>query len=307
MTHVVVDDRFNAPPGSGNGGYVCGTMAALVGTGPVTLHLLRPLRLGVPHTVDGGRLLDGDVSSAEASACGRTRPETRGNAWHRRLRRRNRSTRGVSTMSSAEMSPRPRISDAMLRDSAHMAGIDFTPADGRVIAGLLRDVGIDAVDVGLVSAARRDDEALFRAVLDEVGTERAMTLVLACNWAQVRGDLELAADLGSTSVTISVPTSPAHAQLRLSTDSRRRIVQLAATSIREAKSLGPVTTVSAEDGARTDPASLGDYVAAGALAGADRFRLAETVASLQPKDVAEVVRGIVPLADQGAARLEECR
>ena len=191
------------------------------------------------------------------------------------------------------MSPSPRISDATLRDSAHMPGIDFTPADGTVIAGLLRDVGIDAIEVGIVSAANREDEALCRAVLDEVGTARAMTLVLARNREQVRGDLKLAAELGFTSVMVSVPTSPTHAQLKLGTDSRRRIVQLAAASIGEAKSLGLVTTFSAEDGARTDPAFLCEYVAVGALAGADRFRLAETVSSLRPKDVSEIVGGIV--------------
>jgi hypothetical protein len=65
---IVVAERFNGPPGSGNGGYVCGTLAAHVGAGPVAVRLLRPPRLGVPHAVDGGRLLDGDTIVAQASA-----------------------------------------------------------------------------------------------------------------------------------------------------------------------------------------------------------------------------------------------
>jgi homocitrate synthase NifV len=53
-----------------------------------------------------------------------------------------------------------------------------------------------------------------------------------------------------------------------------------------------VTTFSAEDGARTDPTFLREYVAAGAAAGADRFRLAETVSSLQAKDVSEIIGSV---------------
>lgn len=75
VRQVVVAERFNGPPGSGNGGYVCGTLAALVGPGPVAVRLLRPPRLGVPHTVDGDRLLDGDAVVAEAAAWTGGRPE----------------------------------------------------------------------------------------------------------------------------------------------------------------------------------------------------------------------------------------
>lgn len=32
-----------------------------------------------------------------------------------------------------------------------MPGVGFTPEDGIVISGLLRDVGVDAIEVGMVS------------------------------------------------------------------------------------------------------------------------------------------------------------
>ncbi|GAA2340092.1 hypothetical protein [Dactylosporangium salmoneum] len=189
--------------------------------------------------------------------------------------------------------PRPRVSDATLRDSAHMPGVDFTPQDAAVIAGLLRDVGIDAIEAGIVSGADPCDTELCRAVLDEVGPERAMTLILARNREQVRRDLELVAALGFTSVMVSVPTSPSHARLKLGTDSRRRVTALATASIAEAKARGMVTTFSAEDGARTDVGFLEEYVAAGAEAGADRFRFAETVSALRVNDAAEIVGRLV--------------
>ena len=72
---VLVDRRFNGPPGSSNGGYVCGTLAELLGPGPVAVRLLRPPPLGVPLSFDGERLLDGDAVVAQATASTDDRPD----------------------------------------------------------------------------------------------------------------------------------------------------------------------------------------------------------------------------------------
>jgi len=72
---VVVDERFNGPPRSANGGYVCGVLAARLGPGPVAVRLFRPLPLGVPLSLDGGRLLDGDTVLAQAAPSTDTRPD----------------------------------------------------------------------------------------------------------------------------------------------------------------------------------------------------------------------------------------
>lgn len=47
MAAVAIDPRFCGPPGSGNGGYVCGLVAAAAGE-PVAVRLRRPPPLGVP-------------------------------------------------------------------------------------------------------------------------------------------------------------------------------------------------------------------------------------------------------------------
>jgi homocitrate synthase NifV len=177
-----------------------------------------------------------------------------------------------------------------------MAGVAFTPADATVISGLLADVGIDAIEVGIVSSTDHADLPLCQAVLERVGPDRAMTLVLARTRKQVRVDLELVAELGFRAVMVSIPTSPSHALLKLGTDSRMRVMALAGEAIAEAKQLGLHVTFSAEDGARTDPDFLADYVAHGQEAGADRFRLAETVSVLRPSDTERLVRGVVAAA-----------
>ena len=68
---MIIPSRFCGPPGSGNGGYVCGRIAAYV-DGPVTVTLRRPPPLATPMTVEQNgqgsvRVLHGDALIAEAA------------------------------------------------------------------------------------------------------------------------------------------------------------------------------------------------------------------------------------------------
>jgi len=66
---LVIPARFNGPPGSANGGYTCGVVAALVGEpAQVTLRLPPPLErpLRVEHEAGGVSVYDGDALVAEA-------------------------------------------------------------------------------------------------------------------------------------------------------------------------------------------------------------------------------------------------
>jgi len=63
---LVLDRRFRGPAASGNGGYTCGRVAALVGNpADVTLRLPPPLER--PLRFDGVRLWDGDDLVAEGA------------------------------------------------------------------------------------------------------------------------------------------------------------------------------------------------------------------------------------------------
>jgi homocitrate synthase NifV len=190
----------------------------------------------------------------------------------------------------------PKVSDATLRDTAHMAGVCFDVDDARTLAGLLCDVGIDIVEAGIVSSSDRSEVPLVQAVAEVAGRERTKTVILARSRKQVEEDLDAALETGAGNVMLSIPTSPTHAMLKLGTDSQKRITTLAARGIEAARAAGFSVTFSAEDGARTDPAFLEEYVAAGAEAGADRFRLAETVSSLAPNDVAPLIGRLVAAA-----------
>lgn len=68
--HITIDERFNGPPRSGNGGYVCGLVATrLDGPAEVTLRSPPPLGRVLRVERDGDRVLvsDGDTLVAEAA------------------------------------------------------------------------------------------------------------------------------------------------------------------------------------------------------------------------------------------------
>ena len=66
---IIIDRRFQGPPNSGNGGYVCGRLAAYI-QGPATVRLKSPPRLETELRVNpraaGWALLDGGQVVAEA-------------------------------------------------------------------------------------------------------------------------------------------------------------------------------------------------------------------------------------------------
>lgn len=69
---IKISDKYNGPPGSGNGGYVAGVMACVVDAPCVTVRLRvpPPLQKELKVTLEGFRYLlhDGDILVAEAIA-----------------------------------------------------------------------------------------------------------------------------------------------------------------------------------------------------------------------------------------------
>ncbi|MCG6498744.1 LeuA family protein [Kitasatospora sp. A2-31] len=189
----------------------------------------------------------------------------------------------------------PHISDATLRDSAHMAGVEFGPRDAARIADLLVRTGVDLVEVGMVAGANSKDADLVLATHEAVGPQRSMTLVVVRDRQQVASALDEAERLGVRHIMYSIPTSEQHARLKLGSPSAKFLQTLARSAITQAKERGFHVTFSGEDGARTPAERLVPYVAAGFEAGADRFRLAETVAYLSPWQMEEVIADLTAI------------
>ncbi|MFI1676434.1 isopropylmalate synthase [Streptomyces sp. NPDC020607] len=189
----------------------------------------------------------------------------------------------------------PLVSDATLRDSAHMAGVEFRPKDAAALAGLLVRTGVALVEVGMVSGPGSRDADLVLAAHEAVGPERCMTLLVVRDRRQVAAALDEAGRLGVRHLMCSIPTSERHAALKLGSSSLKFLQVLARSAIEQAKERGFHVTFSGEDGARTPVERLLPYVTTGFRAGADRFRLAETVACLAPWQMAELIGHLVTI------------
>ncbi|GAA2273316.1 hypothetical protein GCM10010430_69050 [Kitasatospora cystarginea] len=201
----------------------------------------------------------------------------------------------VTEHQSALPQPLPRLSDATLRDSAHMAGVEFGPRDAARIAKLLVRTGVELVEVGMISGPSSKDADLITATHEAIGPERSMSLVMVRDRHQVAKALDEAKRLGVRYVMFSIPTSEQHAKLKLGSPSLKYLNALARTAIGLAKDHGFHVTFSGEDGARTPKRRLVPYVTAGFAAGADRFRLAETVACLSPWQMEEVIGNLTAI------------
>lgn len=140
MSELVLDPRFNGPPGSGNGGYVCGVLAASLGSGPAQVRLYRPPPLGEPLALEEGRLLDGDAQVAVATPWTGTPPEIPGPVPHE---------------VAAAATTRFRGHSAHPFPSCFGCGPDRSPGDGlRIFAGPVAES-----DSGLVAAPWTPEDA----------------------------------------------------------------------------------------------------------------------------------------------------
>ena len=191
--------------------------------------------------------------------------------------------------------PLPSISDATLRDSAHMAGVEFGADATAYIARLLVKTGVELVEVGMISGAKSGDTHMIEAAHEAVGPEKCLTLVVVRDRQQVAKALDEARRLGVRSVMLSIPTSAEHAALKLAASSAKYLSSVANAAIEMSKERGFHVTFSGEDGARTPKERLVPYVASGFAAGADRFRLAETVAYLAPWQMYDVISSLTEI------------
>ncbi|WP_201439792.1 hypothetical protein [Saccharothrix sp. 6-C] len=197
--------------------------------------------------------------------------------------------------------PLPLISDATLRDSAHMAAVEFQPEESARIARLLVTVGIEKVEVGMISGPNSHDAPHILAVHEEIGVDRSMSLLMVRDRDQVAKALDEAERLGVRSLMLSIPTSAEHAALKLRSPSLKYLLNLLKQAIEQCKERDMHVTFSGEDAARAEQQRLNTYVAAGFAAGGDRFRLAETVAYLSPWQMYDKIK---PLAEIDGAEIE---
>jgi len=158
---LVIPSRFSGPPDSGNGGYVCGRIAAYV-HGPATVTLRRPPPLATPMAVERDeegsvRIHHGRALVAEAaSSAGSPAPEIPG---------------PVGAAEARTASGRARYYTDPVFPDCFVCGVNRQPGDGlRIFPGPVPGRGLWAApwtpDPSVASAAGRVRPEVVWAALD---------------------------------------------------------------------------------------------------------------------------------------------
>jgi homocitrate synthase NifV len=167
--------------------------------------------------------------------------------------------------------------DTTLRDGEQAPGVAFTRQQKLAIARMLHETGLGELEIG-TPAMGEEAVADIRAIV---------ALQLSCRltaWCRAREhDLDLAAASGVEAVHISLPVSAIH--LKAMKKSRAWVIQQIGGMVALARSRFGFVSVGAQDASRAAPSFLARCAQAVRQAGADRFRLADTVGVWNPFQV----------------------
>jgi len=188
------------------------------------------------------------------------------------------------------MSDRIQIFDTTLRDGEQTAGVAFSGAQKREIAGALSALGVDVIEAGFpVNSA--EEFAAVRGVAEAVQDTRICALARA-----VPRDVEAAGEAlrNAAAPRIHVFVNASDMQLALQLGkTRENVIGMAAAMVERARDFTDDVEFSPMDATRADPGFLMTLLRAATAAGARTLNLPDTVGVARPGQVADLVRRVV--------------
>ena len=178
-----------------------------------------------------------------------------------------------------------RLVDTTCRDGEQMPGISFNIEEKLEIARRLRDMGVEQLETF--------------ATYNESDRECAKRLVAECEGISIMGwnrlvkkDVEDSIAHDVDAVSVSTDTSPLALEHKLKKTKEEQLAELA-ECVEFAKSHGVYVCFNAGDATRTSIDYLVEFAKTGLEAGADRFRICDTIGILTPSASAELVGALM--------------